>query len=141
MMARTANNPQRRIAPPGTTDIAVLSRKVRYIGSAHHKKNPADYGFNPPTAPRGNKSLCDGKRIVKWREAFKLLRGGIARGMMSTYCVKGFPKYIWAVDEGGDVYEAKLDGTQGYHGYRLGIDERAMRKLVIKEWRSRCPER
>ena len=36
--------------------------------------------------------------------------------------------YIWAVDDMGEVYEAKLDGTQGYHGYRLSADERTMRK-------------
>ena len=122
----------------GAYDIAALSRKVRYIGSGHHKKYPADYCFVPPTAPRPNKSLCDAKRIIKWQEAFDLLLAGIARGMMSTFRVRELPKYVWAVDENGDVYEAKL-GTGGYHGYRLRRkDERAMRSLVIKSWKARC---
>ena len=58
--------------------------------------------------------------------------------MVSSFSVKGLPKYIWAVDDMGEVYEAKLDGTQGYHGYRLSADERTMQKIVVKEWKSRC---
>jgi hypothetical protein len=108
-MGRAANNPKRRIAPLGSYDTATLSRKARYIGSGHHKKYPADYAFVPPTAPRANKSLCDAKRIVNRQEAFRLLVAGLARGMLSTFSVRGLPKYIWAVDENGDVYEAKLD--------------------------------
>ena len=57
--------------------------------------------------------------------------------MVSSFRINELPKYIWAVDEDGEVYEAKLD-SQGYHGYRLGEDDRAMRRLVLKEWKSRC---
>jgi hypothetical protein len=139
-MERAANNPKRRIAPQGAYDTAALSRKVRYIGSAHHKKYPADYDFDPPVAPRPNKSVCDSKRIIKRQEAFKLLLAGVSRGVMSTFSVKGLPKYILAVDENGDVYEAKLD-AQGYHGYRLrSHDDRAMRRIVTKAWKFRCGE-
>lgn len=110
---------------------------MRYIGTGHHKKYPADYCFSPPVAPRPSKSVYDDMRIVKRREAARLFRSGIARGMLSSFAIDRFPKYVWAVDEHGEVYEAKLD-SQGYHGYRLGKGERAMRRLVLKEWKARC---
>lgn len=138
LMARNAHNPKRRIAPLGSYDIDRLFSVARYVGSAHHKTRPADYGFNPPTAPRPHKSVGDDLRIVKRREASELLRSGIAWGMVSRYSVNGLPKYIWAVDDTGEVYEAKLDGNQEYHGYRLRADDGAMRRLVMKEWRLRC---
>lgn len=137
LMARNSNNPKRKIAPLGSCDIERVLRKARYAGSAHHKTRPADYRFDPPTAPRPHKSVCDDIRIIKCREARQLLRSGVARGMVSRYRVEGLPKYIWAVDEAGEVYEAKLDANRGYHGYRLRDNDRAMRKLVMKEWRRR----
>lgn len=137
-MARNSSNPKRRIAPLGSYDIDRLLRDARYVGSALHKTRPADYGFTPPTAPRPHKSVCDDIRIVKHREASELLRSGIALGMVSRYRVMGLPKYIWAVDVAGEVYEAKLDANHCYHGYRLRADERAMRRLVMREWKRRC---
>ena len=137
LVARHSNNPKRRIAPPGSCDLERLRRKARYVGSAHHKTRPADYCFDPPTAPRPHKSVCDDIRIIKCREARRLLRSGIARGMVSRYRVDGLPKYIWAVDEAGEVYEAKLDANRAYHGYRLRNNDQAMRRLVTKEWRRR----
>ncbi len=55
--------------------------------------------------------------------------------MISTYRVDGLPKYVWAVDAYGHVYEAKLSkNSQNYHGYELGCNESAMKKIVAKEW-------
>jgi hypothetical protein len=73
------------------------------------------------------------------KEAARLLRQGIAKGMMSSFGQDGLPKYVWAVDEKGEVYEAKHKVGQEtvYHGYRLGEDERDMRALVLKEWKQR----
>ena len=93
----------------GPCGLDRLLRRARYVGSAHHKTRPADYCFDPPTAPRPHKSVCDEIRIIKRREASELLRSGIARGMVSRYWIEGLPKYIWAVDDAGEVYEAKLD--------------------------------
>ena len=83
--------------------------------------------------------MCDRKRIVTRREAEVLFRNGVKCGMVSRHAEKGFPKYVWTVDDNGDVYEAKLghDG-RSYHGYRLGADDRFMRRQVIKEWQARC---
>ena len=110
------------------------------MGSAHHKSRPADYRFTPPTSPRPIKSLCDGKRIVRKGEAETLFLQGLSRGMVSRYSENGFPKYVWAVDRYGEVYEAKL-GNDGrsYHGYALSADgERDQCRLVIKEWKARA---
>ena len=60
--------------------------------------------------------------------------------MIGTYRFGEYPKYVWAIDTCGRVFEAKLEkGGNGYHGYELGEDEDAMRQLVIEEWKTRCP--
>ena len=142
MPKRQGNNPKRRIIPRDALDpqdLERLTREARYVGSAHHKSKPADYRFTPPANPRPNKSLCDGKRIVRIGEAEKLFLQGLSRGMVSRYSKNGFPKYVWAVDRYGEVYEAKL-GNDGrsYHGYALSADgERDLRRWVTEEWQAR----
>ena len=71
--------------------------------------------------------------------------GGLARiqgrRVVSRYAEGGFPKYVWAVDRDGEVYEAKLGGDdrRGYHGYALSADgERDLRRWVIEEWQARA---
>lgn len=142
---RFGNNPKRRIAPQHSISQQELQRfedEVRYLGSAHHKRIPADYGFHGPPSPRPHKSLCDSKRVIRRDEAKALLLCGLRLGMVSTYRMNGYPKYVWSVDQDGEPYEAKLghDG-RSYHGYRLGVDDRAMREEVIREWlaRNRTP--
>ena len=109
-----------------------------YTGDSQHKSKPADYGFHPPANPRPNKSLYDGSRIIKLAEATALFREGIRRGMISTYCVDGLAKYVWAVDAYGHVYEAKLSkNSLNYQGYELGCNERAMKTIVAREWNLR----
>ena len=140
MVTYRGNNPKRLIAkrdhytPEGLEGFAA----VPYCGMGHHKTKPADYGFDPPVAPRPSKSVCDDKRVVNLDEAVRLFRSGVGRGMVSTHRVGGLPKYAWAMDEHGDVYEAKLGGDmRSYHGYRLAEDERAMREWVKEEWNKR----
>ena len=109
--------------------------------SALHKTKPANYGLSPPTSPRPSKSLCDGVRVVPKAEAKKLLASGFAKGIVSSHRQGrlNLPKFVWAVDDAGEVYEAKL-GADGknYHGYRLGYDEKSMRKWVKREWNNRA---
>lgn len=143
MPKRQSNNPKRRIIPMNGVDPAFLHRLVRqarYTGSAHHKRSAADYGFNHPLAnPRPSKSLCDGNRTVKKNEAKALFHEGIRRGMVNSCPRNGLPKYVWAVDEGGRAYGAKLaKGSPDYHGYELGDDDIEMKSLVIREWKQRC---
>jgi len=140
MPKRQGNNPKRRIAPKDGTDPQVLDRlaaEAVHTGCAHHKSRPADYGFHPPTNPRPNKPPCDGSRVVRRAEATARFQAGIRRGMISTCCQGGLPKYVWAVDENDRVYEAKQGSNPNDHGYEPGDDESAMKKLVAREWGSR----
>ena len=91
-----------------------------------------------PVSPRPDKSLCDGSRCILLDEAQELFEEAVERGMISTYKLDKYPKYVWAVDGDGRVYEAKLEkGGNAYHGYELGEDEAAMRQRVIEEWKIR----
>lgn len=141
MPKREGNNPKRRIAPRGALSPESLARLVslaRYGGSANHKRRPGDYGFSPAQNPRPSKSLCDGLRTIPRQEAETLLARGIAAEMLSMARVGDFPKFIWAVDDAREAYEAKIgeDGAS-YHGYRLGHDEREFRRWVIETWTAR----
>ncbi len=139
MKARQGSNPKRRIAPSGRLDAEgrkSLAAKLTYVGSAHHKTKPGDYGFDPPVSPHPWKSICDGLRVVLLAEARDLFHRGILSGMFSEFPGGGVPKYVWAVDAEGEVYEAKI-GSNDYHGYRLEETD-AMRRVVLKEWAKRC---
>lgn len=140
-MSRPGNNPKRRIAhASGVSDQAKqhLEKAARYVGSGHHKRNPADYGL-PRTNPRPTKSLCDLERVIPLEEAKSLVVAGIRCGLVSEIRKDGFPKYIWSVSERGEVFEAKTDanGTGEYHGYPLE-DEDAMHVYVKSVWEERC---
>lgn len=137
--ARKRFDPRRQIAKSKSIgpELKARWRCIRYKGSAHHKSKATDCGWVP--SPRPGKSLCDDLRIMKMREAAKLLRAGIQWDMVSQRCCdKGFPRYIWAVDSEGEVYEA-VQGSPShhYHGYRLRQGD-AMRKIILKEWHRRC---
>ena len=140
-MKYQGNNPKRRIARLGflaQRELDELASTAQYRGSPLHKTRPADYGFEPPVAPRPSKSVCDGKRVIQSDEAQELLCAGIRLGMVSSHRQGKWPKYVWAVDESGEAYEAKLGHDQRrYHGYRLAKDDRAMREWVLAEWSKR----
>jgi hypothetical protein len=118
-----------------------LADRVRYLGSGFHKLHSGDYGFVPPRNPRPSKSPCDQIHPVLREEATALFRRAIERGMVSAFAGNGVPKYVWAVDDGGEVYEAKTKAERenDYHGYRLGEDDDEMRRHVRAEWNRRRP--
>lgn len=141
MHKRPGNNPKRRIAPVDCLNESqkrALIAKVKYVGSGHHKRHPADYAMER-TNPRPTKSLCDAVRKILLKEAQELLESGILRGMFSMPSDDGFPKYVWSVSLTGDVYESKTDpSTPGdYHGYPLE-NEDDMREYVRDIWSERC---
>ena len=139
-MKSRGNNPKRRIVRQGfytQSELDAFAALARYEGSALHKTRPADYGFHPPVNPRPAKSVCDDIRVVRRQEAGRLLRAGLALGMASACEPPALPKYVWVVDVAGEAYEAKLGRNAGYHGYRLGVDDRDMRDWVIDEWNAR----
>jgi hypothetical protein len=136
---RQGNDPKRRVAPAGTVTLETRANldNVRYTGSAHHKSRLADYNLIPPVNPRPGKSLCDDLRTITCKEAVKLFRSGIQLEMVSSYLENGLPKFVWAVDDYGEAYEAKLgDVGFSYHGYRLYRNDPA-RGYIIAEWRKR----
>ncbi|MBI5313193.1 MAG: hypothetical protein HZB28_08750 [Methylocystis sp.] len=143
---REGNRPDRRIAPLGVISEearATLEKRLTYVGSGNHKLRPGDYGLVPSHNPRPSKSPCDDLRSVLLEEAAALFGQGIELGMVSKPGDNGVPKYVWAVDDDGEVYEAKTkpERESEYHGYRLGDDERAMKRYVTEEWKARCPKR
>ena len=106
-----------------------------------HKLHPGDYGLVPPVNPRPSKSPCDDLRPLLRAEAAALFRQGLRAGMVGPLGAGGTPKYVWAVDAEGEVYEAKAKPPDtAYHGYRLGEDESEMRRYIRGEWRKRCPK-
>ena len=143
MTKRQSKLRDRRIVPAGSipdADLQALAAKLRYEGIATHKLHPSDYGFIPPVNPRPTKSPCDELRPLLRAEAATLFRQGVLAGMVSLFGADGTPKYVWAVDDDGEIYEAKTkppDTT--YHGYRLGEDEPEMRRYIRGEWSKRCP--
>jgi len=62
--------------------------------------------------------------------------------MVSKFSQGSVPKYVWAVDDHNEVYEAKTEPERevAYHGYRIGDDERDMRRYILDEWGQRCPK-
>ncbi|MFN3075729.1 MAG: hypothetical protein ABT940_02385 [Alphaproteobacteria bacterium] len=143
-MSRVGNRPDRRFVVAGSIApdvLRALARRVRYDGSALHKLHPGNYGFVPPINPRPSKSVCDDVRDLLLEEVKKLFLHGIELGMVSRFPDGGVPKYVWAVDDAGEVFEAKTKSGHEveYHGYRLGDDERQMRTYILEEWKRRCP--
>jgi hypothetical protein len=141
MRNRSGSSPKRRIVVAGSVPkerLKELLQRARYVGSGHHKRSPADYGFER-TNPRPTKSLCDANRVIALEEAKELLRIGILSEMMSLPPDGGFPKFVWSVSQSGEVFEAKTHpNTPGmYHGYPLESED-DMRERVLKIWKDRC---
>jgi hypothetical protein len=140
MRNRSGSNPTRRIVDHAliTQDqVNHLLKRVRYVGSGHHKRCPADYGLER-TNPRPTSSLCDVSRTITLSEATSLLRKCIKRKMVSRLLQDGLPKYVWSVSDAGEVFEAKTHpNTAGiYHGYPLE-EQDDMRARVLKTWTQR----
>jgi hypothetical protein len=114
-----------------------MAARVRYVGSGHHKRSPADYGFER-TNPRPTKSLCDANRAIRLAEATALLVAGVNKGMISRPLENGLPKFVWSVSDAGEAFEAKTHpNTPGeYHGYPLEPED-DMRQRVLDAWKQR----
>lgn len=93
MRERTKFNPKRRISPSITAHARVaLLGGVRYQGSPLHKRNPGDFGLDPPSAARPGKTLCDEAGIFTRAEAVKLLQEGVSRGLVSVAVTGTWPE-------------------------------------------------
>lgn len=142
MKKRHGNNPKRRVADDvhalNAQMLSTLCGRVRYVGSGHHKRYPADYGFER-TNPVPTKSLCDAVAPVSLAQAQSYLLEGIRRGMISAPAQDGYPKYVWCVTSDGRVFESKTHpNTPGqYHGYPLEIED-DMCAYIRALWDQRC---
>ena len=73
-MRKRTHNPKREIsATPDAKSLTTLAKKIRYVGSPFHKRNPGDFGLVPPAQPRPDKTLCDGVQIFERQIAQNLL--------------------------------------------------------------------
>ena len=79
-----------------------------------------------------------GLPAIKLREAIRLFRSGIGRGMVSSYLNShGLPVRVWSVDEHGHAYEAKPGGDgRRYHGFRL-VKDASTARYIRQEWQRR----
>lgn len=136
MSVRDQYNPKRefRDTVPDDEELAELAERVAYKGSPYHKRNPGDFGLTPPSQPRADKTLCDKGDIFEKAKAEELLERGIRRGMISEREKGGFPKNVWAVQE-GMPFEAQLQNhLQGtYHGYPL-LPADPFHDKVLERW-------
>ncbi len=126
------------LAPAGVVgedELERMAEKARYSPSPYHK---SELSGGRSSAPRPDKTVCDVPAPIDCREAAALLKAGILRGMISAQVRQGWPQNVWAVDDGGIVYEAQLGnaGNGEYHGYPMKADDDFTR-VVRKEWEER----
>jgi hypothetical protein len=81
--------------------LAALPDRVRYVGSAEHKRFPSAAG-----RPRADASKCD-PDIKEMDEPTRWLRDGIGRGWFGSLWEGGFPRDVWCRD-GDQCYQARL---------------------------------
>jgi hypothetical protein len=138
-MVRWKFNPKRRIRPQPVDKalLEALAKKVRYGGNPEHKRNPGDFGLDPPSSPRTDSTLCDVTGIFERSKALLLLREGVCRGLISIQERDGLPQNIWAVSEGGIPLEAQLENqaTATYHGYPMPPGD-PLGPEIVKRWES-----
>jgi hypothetical protein len=137
MRKRRTYNPKRRMREDcNPIELDRLARAVRYGGNPEHKKNPSDFGLNPPAAPRPDKTLCDIAGVLDKRDAAELLRQGIRRGLIADQSRGEYPQNVWAVTENGQPMEAQLENeAQGvYHGYPMPKTD-PFQEQVLERWR------
>lgn len=78
---RRSHNPKRALvaAKPQQEELIALAESVSYAGNPEHKSHPGDFGLMPPSAPRGDKTLCDRAGIRLRSVALSILRSGYGR--------------------------------------------------------------
>lgn len=107
-----------------------------YEGHSHHKRNPGDFGLQPPAAPRPDKTLCDEAGIFRKAEAKRLFSRARERALVSENTTHGgYPKQLWVVDDRGRVFEAMHGGSRNnaYHGYPIRHCD-PLHEQVLRAW-------
>src|ERR1019366_8156585 len=138
MRKRKSYNPKRRIcseeqAVSRLQTLNALGVQPPYNANPEHKRNPGDFGLDPPRSPRLGKTLCDAVRIYTRAEALRLLSDGLTKGVFSVQERGVWPQNVWAVTDGGQPLEAQLEGDGIYHGYPMPQDD-PLRQEVLARW-------
>ena len=112
-----------------------LIAEVRYGGNPEHKRNPRDFGLNPPSRPRPDKTLCEDVAVNTKAQALELLREGVKKGLVSRQMRGAYPQNIWSVTDEGEPLEAQLDNEEqgSYHGYPMPQSD-PFRDQVLQLW-------
>lgn len=128
-------NPKRKLADAVSVAVDMGGAVVRYTGNPQHKRNPRDFGLDPPACPRTDKTLCDEAGVIDHAAAQALLARGLERGFVSQQSRNGFPQNIWSVDESGNAFEAQLENAEqgAYHGYPMPSND-PLRDEVLSRW-------
>lgn len=139
-LKRRTFNPKRRLCPKDQLQekwesFSAKLDRLRYSGNPEHKRNPGDFGLDPPSGPRPGKTLCDQVEIYTRAEALHLLRTGLQRGTFSQQERDGWPQNVWAVTERGEALEAQHEGQGVYHGYPMPEAD-PFRENVMERWRT-----
>jgi hypothetical protein len=128
-----------RATPLNAQERKFLHSNAGYEGIPYHKRAPGDFGLTPPAAPRLEKTLCDEANVTGRAIAVALLTQAIDGGLVSDgEGAAGFPKQIWVVDEGGQVFEAMYGGSRTglYHGYPIRRNDPFFDEIV-RAWEKR----
>lgn len=139
MQKRRSFNPKRRLSQRAVTPeeqdaFRQLAGRVRYGGNPEHKRNPGDFGLDPPSLPRLGKSLCDDANVSSRSNALDLLRSGFAKGLVSTKRRGEWPQNVWAVTREGQPVEAQLEADGVYHGYPMPQND-PFREEILARWK------
>ena len=92
MRKRKVFNPKRRLCTDAQLNgkrhlFEDLAKRARYSGNPEHKRNPGDFGLDPPGSPRPGKTLCDVLEIYTRAAAVALLRAGLRKERLASRSV------------------------------------------------------
>ena len=96
-------------------DLAQISIKASYVGSAEHKSYPSEAG---PAQLRSDATKCE--HFADFKGLTEQLRASIKDGIVSEIFESGFPKYVWG-KMNNKIYEARHIGAPAgrYKGWSI----------------------
>jgi hypothetical protein len=132
---KTFNSKRRMLEECNPHDLEDWVQNVRYGGNPEHKKNPGDFGLQPPAEPRSDKTLCDEVGIFDRKLATGLLKEGIQRGLVAVQMRAKFPQNVWAVTQNGQPLEAQLENpAQGIYHLKVARKSQIVDKYVYNQY-------
>lgn len=135
---RSSDNEKRQLRTPvpGLSEREHLAQRVSFQGSGKHKLEPRAFKLEP-VSPDADDCFCDGHAGFTPQDMDRipeLMIRGIRAGLIGHRDTKGDPTILWAVDDNGWIYEARITtATQAiYHGYPLLDGDAFARKVIAR---------